>query len=109
MTLADLEARIAERRAQLGALRAQVDAAATYDEMLEWIRAVQLPDEPLLTLTRAAELTGYAADSLGRMVREGRLKNHGRRRRPLIRLSECPAKGIPSPSQSARVITPSTR
>lgn len=104
MTLAELEGRIAERRAQLAGLRAQVDAAAVYDEILQWIRDVHLPDEAPVSLVRAAIATGYSADHLGRLVRDGQLKNHGRHGRPLVRLSECPRRTVGSSAQPARGI-----
>ena len=41
--------------------------------------------DELLSLSRAAQESGYSADHLSRMVREGRIPNSGRRSKPLIR------------------------
>jgi hypothetical protein len=41
-----------------------------------------------LSLTEAAERTGYSAQHLGRLVRQGRLPNAGRKNAPRIRLSD---------------------
>lgn len=46
-----------------------------------------------LTLSRAAQESGYGADHLGRMVREGRIPNSGRKDKPLIRRRDLPQKG----------------
>jgi hypothetical protein len=45
-----------------------------------------------LTLSRAAQESGYGADHLGRMVREGRIPNSGRKAKPLIRRRDLPQK-----------------
>ena len=41
-----------------------------------------------LSLTEAAERTGYSAEHLGRLVRQGRLPNAGRKNAPRVRLSD---------------------
>ena len=45
-----------------------------------------------LTLAGAALLGGYSEDHLGRMVREGRIPNAGRRGAPRIRRADVPIK-----------------
>lgn len=47
--------------------------------------------ERTLTLTEAAAATGYSADHLGRLVRDGRLPNAGRPNAPKIRAKDLPA------------------
>jgi hypothetical protein len=49
-------------------------------------------DEPL-GLQRAAQESGYSVDHLGRMLREGRIPNSGRKDKPLIRRGDLPLKG----------------
>ena len=46
----------------------------------------------LLTLQEAAHVSGYSADHLGRLIREGRLQNHGRPRAPRLRRADLPHK-----------------
>lgn len=43
-----------------------------------------------VTLTRAAEISGYSADHIGRLVRQGKLKNVGRRGVPRVISSDLP-------------------
>lgn len=49
-------------------------------------------DDELLTLQAAAEESGYSADHLGRLVRDGKLANHGRSHVPRVRRGELPRK-----------------
>lgn len=46
----------------------------------------------LVSLAEAALLSGYDADSLGRMIRDGRLINYGKKARPRVRRSDLPRK-----------------
>ena len=55
--------------------------------------AVRHAADELLSLRRAAEESGYSADHLGRLLRDGAIPNAGRRSRPLIRRGDLPAKG----------------
>src|SRR3954468_10313991 len=52
---------------------------------------LQKADE-LLSLHRAAQESGYSVDHLGRLVREGRIPNSGRKAKPLIRRKDLPRK-----------------
>jgi hypothetical protein len=50
-----------------------------------------------LTLTEAADESGYSADHLGRLVRDGKIPNAGRPGAPRIARRSLPAKaGVPS-------------
>jgi len=49
-------------------------------------------DEEVLSLQRAAKESGYSADHLGRLVREGKIRNSGRKSRPMIRRVDLPVK-----------------
>jgi hypothetical protein len=62
------------------------------DRAAELEAALQAQDVELLTLTEAAELSGYSADHLGRLVRSGALKNHGRPNAPRVRRGDLPKK-----------------
>ncbi|MFN8802682.1 MAG: hypothetical protein ACK5ZO_11025 [Gemmatimonas sp.] len=44
----------------------------------------------LVTLNEAARLSGYAPDTLGRMIRDGRLTNYGRKNAPKVRVTDLP-------------------
>lgn len=48
-------------------------------------------EEPL-TLSEAAEQSGYSPDHLGRMVREGKIRNAGRPNAPRIARGDLPVK-----------------
>jgi hypothetical protein len=45
-----------------------------------------------LTLERAAEESGYSRESLGRLVRDGRIRNAGRTGSPRIQRGDLPRK-----------------
>ncbi len=47
--------------------------------------------EPL-RLTEAARRTGYRADYIGRLIRDGKVPNAGRPKAPLVRLRDLPKK-----------------
>ena len=55
-------------------------------------RALQEQDNELLTLTAAGEASGYSADHLGRLVRQGALENLGRPNAPKVRRGDLPRK-----------------
>jgi len=46
----------------------------------------------LLNLRRAAQESGYSVDHLGRLLRDGRIPNSGRKAKPLIRRKDLPRK-----------------
>ncbi|HEX8697056.1 MAG TPA: hypothetical protein VF746_31850 [Longimicrobium sp.] len=52
---------------------------------------VRAGDE-LLSLRRAAHESGYSTDHLGRLLREGKIPNSGRKAKPLIRRRDLPQK-----------------
>lgn len=74
-------------------------------QQAEWLedRAVELEsalrdrDGELLTLTAAAQISGYTAEHLGRQVRNGALQNYGRPHAPRVRRGDLPRKLL-SPS-----------
>ena len=91
MVLAELIDHWQARRDELDTLGAQVTAAALFDEILADIRLLlQGQGEELLNLTQAAEVSGYTADHLGRLVRSGTIPNQARFRAPKIRRADVP-------------------
>ena len=81
------------RRDELRRLRALVDGATLCDELLAELEG--LADDAanqLLSLHRAAAESGYSADHLGRLIREGKISNAGRLNSPRIRRGDLPIK-----------------
>lgn len=58
-------------------------------DLEETLRATE---DKLLDLQEAALISGYSADHLGRLVREGTIPNAGRKHAPQIRLRDLPTK-----------------
>jgi len=58
-------------------------------------------DRTTLTLREAARESGYSADHLGALVRDGEIPNAGRKGAPRIRRADLPVKA-PSSSPEAR-------
>lgn len=92
-TLAALRERWEARRDELRRLHALVDGAVLCDELLsELDRLTDSAENERLSLTRAAAESGYSADHLGRLVREGKLANVGRPNAPKVRRADLPRK-----------------
>jgi hypothetical protein len=68
-------------------------------------------DEELVSLTEAARAKGYTPDHIGRLVRQGKLKDYGRPKAPRVRLSELPRKPgtLPSVSRTTHLVGATTR
>lgn len=93
MTLDELQQRWAERREEFSRLGAQVDGAKVVDAFLcDLSLTSQSEAEELLPISRAAKLSGYSREHLARCVREGRIRNSGRKHKPLIRREDLPRK-----------------
>lgn len=54
------------------------------------LQAVDTAENRLFNLTEAAEVSGYSADHLGRLVRAGTIPNAGRPNAPKIALRDLP-------------------
>lgn len=71
-------------------------AAEAFEACAEELEQAQRAhDQEPLRLRQAALEGGYDEDSLGRMVKEGRIKNVGRKGAPLIRRCDVPRKPRP--------------
>jgi hypothetical protein len=109
--------------ATLKAFSAMVDPERLIDAVLADAEAVwQSEDHDVLTLTEAAEESGYSAGHLGRLVRDGVIANAGRPNAPKIRRTDVPRKaaqlpqarrtskiGGVTPTQIARAVVTSDR
>jgi len=81
------------KRNEFARLRASVDGATLCDELLADLdSAIRAGDDELLTLEEASQISGYSADHLGRLVREGKISNAGRPGAPRIRRAALPRK-----------------
>lgn len=88
MTSRDIIARWRARGTELAKLHAMVDGAALVDEMLSDLE--QLATNDSLTLTQAADRSGYTTDHLSRLIRQGKLTNTGKKGSPRVLASELP-------------------
>ena len=71
------------------AVGAQVNAALLVRQIVASLRLVrETALAETLSLTQAAERTGYSANHIGRLVRQGRLPNAGRKNAPRVRLGD---------------------
>lgn len=89
--LADLVAQWRARAEQLGPY-APAAARAFEHAAAELERELQAEAGEALTLPQAADASGYSADYLGRMIRDGRIANAGRPHAPRIRRADLPRK-----------------
>jgi hypothetical protein len=55
--------------------------------------------DELLSLQRAARESGYSVDHIGRLLREGKIPNSGRKSKPLIRRKDLPWKAEKTPAK----------
>lgn len=101
MTRQELLERWQARRESFQRYGAAVDGARLLDECLVELRSMlDEEDSDLLTLEEAAAWSGYSADHVGRLLREGKLANLGRKHRPRVRRGDLPTK--PHALRSAR-------
>jgi|SRR5215207_5393815 len=96
-TVAEIRSKAAELRDSFG------DEARA--RALEWAalrveRAIREQAEEPLTLAQAAARSGYSADHLARLIRDGKLTNVGRRGAPRVHAGDLPTR------PSRRVVAP---
>ena len=81
------------RRDVAKSLGGLVDGARLCDELLRDLEELRrVSDGEILSLTDAAERSGYSREHLGRLVRGGRIPNAGRPNAPKIRVVDLPRK-----------------
>lgn len=92
-----------------------VPGATLCDEILRDIEAAfEAEAESLLTLEEGSAQSGYSVDHLGKLLREGKLPNAGRKGSPRIRARDLPRKpgklerqgpGLYDPATDARALS----
>jgi hypothetical protein len=91
--LDDIVERWMARRDVAKSLGGLVDGARLCDEVLRDLEDLRrVSDGAILSLTDAAERSGYSREHLGRLVRAGRIPNAGRPNAPKIRIGDLPRK-----------------
>jgi hypothetical protein len=94
--IARLRADATQQRTRYGNEIAARTLESVVGDLEEILHATQ---EELVNLTQASRLSGYSADHLGRLVREGKLRNYGRPNAPRVRPSDLPRKAGDLPEQ----------
>ncbi len=68
-------------------------AAQAFDDCADQLEeSLRGDDDDLMTLVQAAEYGGYTADTLGRKVKSGTIKNCGQKNAPKLRRADVPTK-----------------
>ena len=92
MTVRDLPPEFRER-ARVFREHEQASVAIAYERCADELeRTLGADEETSLTLTEAAEASGYSADHLGRLVRSSKIPNAGRKGSPRIARQHLPRK-----------------
>lgn len=89
---ADPIEQLREMRVMHERLGAFVVGSRLLDEVLLIVAPLASAPEPTYSLSDASTHTGFSAAHLGRLIRAGRIPNHGRKGSPRVRLSECPTR-----------------
>src|SRR5687767_9844452 len=94
VTLSELRNAWTQRRDEWRRFGVQVDGAKLCEAILNDLDELADGDvDELLTLTAAAAEKGSHPDSIGRAVRDGRLRNYGRRNAPRVRRGDLASLG----------------
>ncbi len=89
----DLLDRLRTRAAEFRRLDAQVDGAKLIDEILVDLEpVVNGTGTETLTIAEAATRSGYSRDHIGRLIRNGTLRNVGKARAPRVFAADLPRK-----------------
>jgi hypothetical protein len=81
--------------------RDQKGAECLEDRAAELEAALRAQEDELINLTEGARISGYTADHLGRLVRNGALQNLGRSNAPRVRRGDLPRKLLsPGPANT---------
>ena len=100
-TVCDLVVRWEVHANTLRSFGASSQAEAVQRCIVELQDALEAQDDELLSLQQAAQICGYTADHLGRLVRQGLLQNLGRQRAPRIRRGDLPRKAASLPLKAS--------
>ena len=92
MDVADLTARWREEATLLRSRGAEVQAAVLEQCAAELATAIRECESEVLSLEKASVISGYSADHLGRLIREGKLPNAGRPNAPRLLRRDVPRK-----------------
>lgn len=107
MTRQDFTTRWRARRDELARLGAYVEGAKLCDEVLADFEAVTAAeDDAVLSLQQAARLSGYCADHLRKLVRQGKLRATRRGRSLFFRAGDLPKKPAVVDAQPLRAYDP---
>jgi len=99
MTPEEFRVKWRTEREHLSRRHALVDGTALCDEVLEDFRqVVDALEDSTLNLREAALESGYSADYLGGLVRQGTIPNAGRPNAPRVRRRDLPKKATCLPS-----------
>ena len=103
MTPTEIRDRWLARREELRKLKASVDGASLCDEVIADLeKIVADPAEKPVTVRQAAKLSGYSEDHIGRLVRDGKLANVGRKHAPRVFPSALPRRANIALARSPR-------
>jgi hypothetical protein len=95
MTPGELRELWTARREMLDKIGAYVDGPRIIGEFLADVAELNDRErKSFLSLKDAAALSGYSVEHLGRLVREGRIRNHGRKGAPRVRADELPSRRL---------------
>ena len=95
MTRDEILDRWRARQAEWTALNVSLSGEKVAAEVLRDIEALlDAEGFEAFGLTEAAERTGYTADYIGKLVRDGKIPNLGRPKAPRVRLRDLPKKRL---------------
>lgn len=105
MTVSELPRAWRERAEQVRRFAVDDRAAQLWEAAAEELeRALQEAANEVLNLQQAAAESGYTADYLGRLVREGKIPNAGRPYAPKIRRADLPRKAARKRGRTLEVV-----
>lgn len=80
-----------QRRKEWSLFKTTVDGATIADQVLSDLESLLgAGADELLTLAQAAEISGYSAEHLSRLIRSGTIPNAGRKGSPRLRRKDIP-------------------
>lgn len=92
MSASELRERWIARRDEWKRLDVHVNGAQLAQEVIADLESLSNGDDETLTYAQAAALSRYSVDHIGRLVRDGKLRDVGRKGAPRVLASELPRK-----------------